>query len=66
MLACGVNTILFSQWKVPDKQTQEMLSLFYFNHLSGMDTHKAFYTAQKDIRKLYPSPYFWAGFILIE
>jgi len=64
--ASGVNTILFSQWKVPDKQTQEMLSLFYFNHLSGMDTHKAFYTAQKDIRKLYPSPYFWAGFILIE
>ncbi|MFK8006618.1 MAG: CHAT domain-containing protein [Saprospiraceae bacterium] len=64
--AAGVNTILFSQWKVPDKQTQEMLSLFYFNHLSGMDTHKAFYTAQKDIRKLYPSPYFWAGFILIE
>lgn len=64
--ASGVNTILFSQWKVPDKQTQEMLSLFYFNHLSGMDTHKAFYQAQKDIRKLYPSPYFWAGFILIE
>lgn len=64
--AAGVNTILFSQWKVPDKQTQEMLSLFYFNHLSGMDTHKAFYQAQKDIRKLYPSPYFWAGFILIE
>jgi CHAT domain-containing protein len=64
--AAGVNTILFSQWKVPDKQTQEMLSLFYFNHLSGMDTHKAFYTAQKDIRRLYPSPYFWAGFILIE
>jgi CHAT domain-containing protein len=62
----GVNTILFSQWKVPDKQTQEMFSLFYFNHLSGMDTHKAFYTAQNDIRKLYPSPYFWAGFILIE
>jgi CHAT domain-containing protein len=64
--AAGVNTILFSQWKVPDKQTQEMLSLFYFNHLSGMDTRKAFYTAQKDIRKLYPSPYFWAAFILIE
>ena len=64
--AAGVNTILFSQWKVPDKQTQEMLSLFYFNHLSGMDTHQAFYTAQKDIRRLYPSPYFWAGFILIE
>lgn len=64
--AAGVDTILFSQWKLPDKQVQEMLALFYFNHLSGMDTHKAFYTAQNDIRKLYNSPYYWAGFILIE
>ncbi len=64
--AAGVDTILFSQWRLPDKQVQEMLALFYINHLSGMNTHKAFYTAQNDIRKLYPSPYYWAGFILIE
>ena len=64
--SAGVGTILFSQWKVPDKQAQELLALFYINHLSGMDIHKAFYTAQKDIRKLYKSPYYWAGFILIE
>ena len=64
--AAGVDTILFSQWRLPDKQVQEMLALFYINHLSGMDTHKAFYTAQNDIRRLYPSPYYWAGFILIE
>ena len=64
--AAGVDTILFSQWRLPDKQVQEMLALFYINHLSGMDTHKAFYSAQNDIRKLYPSPYYWAGFILIE
>ncbi|HFC00945.1 MAG TPA: CHAT domain-containing protein, partial [Phaeodactylibacter sp.] len=62
----GVNTILFSQWKVPDKQTQEMMALFYINRLSGMDVHRAFYAAQKDIRKLYTSPYYWAGFVLIE
>jgi len=62
----GVGTILFSQWKVPDKQTQEFFTLFYFNHLSGMDTRRAFFSAQKDIRKLYKSPYYWAGFILIE
>lgn len=64
--SAGVGSILFSQWKVPDKQVQELLALFYINHLSGMDTHKAFYSAQKDIRKLYNSPYYWAGFILIE
>lgn len=62
----GVDTILFSQWKVPDKQTQELLALFYINHTSGMSTHRAFYAAQKDIRKMYNSPYYWAGFILIE
>ena len=64
--AAGVDAVLFSQWKTPDKQTQELLTLFYIYHLTGMSPHKALTTAQKEIKALYPSPYYWAGFMIME
>ena len=64
--AAGVDAVLFSQWKTPDKQTQELLTLFYIYHLTGMTPHKALSTAQKEIKHLYPSPYYWAGFMIME
>ena len=64
--AAGADAVLFSQWKTPDKQTQELLTLFYIYHLTGMSPHKALTTAQKEIKQLYPSPYYWAGFMIVE
>ena len=64
--AAGVDAVLFSQWKTPDKQTQELLTLFYIYHLTGMSPQKALSTAQKEIKHLYPSPYYWAGFMIME
>ena len=64
--AAGVDAVLFSQWKTPDKQTQELLTLFYIYHLTGMSPQKALTTARKEIKALYPSPYYWAGFMIME
>jgi CHAT domain-containing protein/Tfp pilus assembly protein PilF len=61
----GAKTIIMSLWKVPDKETVELMELFYTNWLGGMTKHEAFYNAQKEMRKNYP-PYFWAAFVMVE
>jgi CHAT domain-containing protein/tetratricopeptide (TPR) repeat protein len=62
----GAKQLIISLWKVPDDQTSELMQLFYKEYLSGISAHKAFEIAQHKMRKLYPNPYFWAAFLLIE
>jgi tetratricopeptide (TPR) repeat protein len=63
----GVEQIIVSLWSVPDKETMELMDLFY-NDLSK--THNAvisFEKAQKEMRKKYPTrPDLWAGFVLVR
>lgn len=61
----GVDFIVMSLWKVPDKETAEMMDLFYKKMLEGLAVREAFKNAQKVMRSKY-SPYFWASFVLIE
>ncbi|MBK8568206.1 MAG: CHAT domain-containing protein [Saprospiraceae bacterium] len=63
----GAHYIIMSLWKVPDQETQELMTLFYKRWLEGkMAIPDAFRSAQTEMRKLYPSPYYWAGFVLVE
>jgi CHAT domain-containing protein len=67
----GANTVLMSMWSVPDRETQELMTKFYVNWLSGMDKHKALRKAQqkerKTVRKRYGKdlPYYWGAFVLV-
>jgi tetratricopeptide (TPR) repeat protein len=61
----GAKTIIMSLWKVPDKETVELMELFYTNWLGGMTKHGAFNKAQKEMRKKY-EPYYWAAFVMVE
>lgn len=62
----GAKTIIMSLWKVPDKETIELMELFYRNWLENkMTKEDAFNGAQKEMRKKYP-PYYWAAFIMVE
>jgi CHAT domain-containing protein len=62
----GAKTIIMSLWKVPDKETVELMELFYSNWLEKkMTKHEAFSQAQKEMRKKYP-PYYWAAFVMVE
>ncbi|MBK9465213.1 MAG: CHAT domain-containing protein [Chitinophagaceae bacterium] len=61
----GVQQMILSLWQVPDKETVELMSIFYANKLKGLATYDAFNAAQETMRKKY-SPYFWAAFILVE
>ena len=62
----GVKTILMSLWKVPDEETKELMRLFYKELLSGKTPHQSLKTAQNQLMTRGKSPYYWAGFILLD
>lgn len=61
----GVKNIILSLWQVPDKETAELMTIFYNNYLSGKSIDESFNLTQQSLRKKY-SPYYWAAFILIK
>ena len=61
----GVNNMLLSLWKVPDKETAELMTAFYTYYLHGKTIRDSFTAAQKDMRAKY-KPYYWAAFVLVE
>ncbi len=67
----GARNILMSLWKVPDKETSELMTLFYKSLLEGASNVDALRDAQLSMRttvkKRYNTdiPLYWAGFVLI-
>lgn len=61
----GAKNLIISLWQVPDKETAELMNMFYTNYLSGITVKEAFNKAQSSMRKKY-SPFYWAAFILVE
>jgi CHAT domain-containing protein len=61
----GVKNIIMSLWKVPDTQTAELFTIFYSECFEGKSIYEAFQTAQIKMKSKY-SPYYWAGFVLLE
>ncbi len=61
----GVKNIIMSLWKVPDTQTAELFDIFYSECFAGKTIHEAFQNAQAKMKVKY-SPYYWAGFVLLE
>lgn len=62
----GVKNIIMSLWKVPDKETAELMETFYKYLFKDRSTVRdAFTKAQKDLRIKYNDPYYWSAFILI-
>jgi CHAT domain-containing protein/tetratricopeptide (TPR) repeat protein len=61
----GVKNIIMSLWKVPDAQTSELFEVFYNECFAGKTIHEAFQSAQSKMKAKY-SPYYWAGFVLLE
>ena len=66
----GARTILMSLWKVDDKATQLLMTLFYKNWLSGQSKREALLSAQEYLRRAengkYNEPKYWAAFILLD
>ncbi len=63
----GVDQLIVSQWSVPDKETMELMTLFYDEMSKSLNPVTSFEKAQRDMRKKYPQePDKWAGFVLVR
>lgn len=61
----GVQQLITSLWKIPDQQTQELMTTFYQFYLQSNDAANALYQAQLAMSEKY-RPFYWAGFILAK
>jgi len=63
----GVEQLIVSLWSVPDKETMELMTLFYSDLIKTMNPVTSFEKAQKEMRSRYPTdPEKWAGFVLVR
>jgi CHAT domain-containing protein len=67
----GAEAVMMSMWSIPDKETQELMSLFYQKWLAGMEKPEALREAQLEeretVKKRYGKdlPFYWGAFVLI-
>ncbi len=59
----GAKTLVMSLWKVPDKETCELMEDFYRRILAGEPRAEALRNAQLAMKAKYPHPFFWGAFI---
>jgi len=66
-MIAGAECVIMSLWSVSDEKTQQLMTLFYTNWIkNNISKEDAFYQAKIEIQKLYPHPYYWAGFVLLK
>lgn len=62
----GVKTMVMSLWQVPDKQTVELMTIFYNNWLGGQTIRESLHNAQMEMKKKKYSAFYWAAFVVVE
>ena len=63
----GVEQMIVSLWSVPDKETMELMTLFYSDLTKTLNPVTSFENAQKEMRAKYPTDLEkWAGFVLVR
>jgi CHAT domain-containing protein/Tfp pilus assembly protein PilF len=68
----GAGAVMMSMWSVPDKETQELMTLFYAKWLGGLEKPEALRQAQlverEVVRKRYGRdlPFYWGAFVMVS
>lgn len=63
-LAAGAACCVSTLWKVADASSAVLMSRFYQELATGKGSATALRAAQMAIRKSYPDPYHWAGWVV--
>ena len=63
-LYAGTPSVVASLWSVDDAATKELMVAFYTHLKDGIGKAEALRTAQQEVRRSHPNPYYWAGFVL--
>lgn len=56
--------MIASLWSVDDDATEKLMIAFYTHLKEGLGKAESLRVAQADIRRQFPHPYYWAGFVL--
>ena len=62
----GVKSLLVSLWSVNDRSTATFMTTFYTHWIATGDRHAAYRNAVAAVRSEYPSPFYWAPFIMLD
>lgn len=63
----GAGSVVMSLWEVSDAVAECFMTSFYSDLAGGSkDRHKAFDFARNEVRKRYPSPFYWASFAMVD
>lgn len=63
----GAESVIMNLWEASDVSTKCFMTNFYSDLIHGSkDRHKAFRFARDEVRKQYLSPFYWAGFVMID
>lgn len=62
----GVRTIVVSLWEVSDDATMLLMQHFYSNIAKGESPQPALEEAKEEVKKIFPQPYYWAGFCVVD
>ncbi|MDD5168698.1 MAG: CHAT domain-containing protein, partial [Syntrophales bacterium] len=60
----GAKSIVVSLWEVPSTATVEFMKSFYGHLKAGKGKAFALNLARAEVRAKYPSPLYWAPFVL--
>ena len=62
----GAQSIIMNLTEVEDQTASIMMKQFYTNLMAGQSKHKAFYNAQRYIRKIKPEYKYWFGWVMLD
>jgi CHAT domain-containing protein len=68
----GADAVMMSMWPAPDRETQELMALFYAKWLGGLDKPEALRQAQlqerETVRQRFGKdlPFYWGAFVMVS
>ena len=63
LVISGAKTQIISMWKVPDKQTAELMKIFYDELSNRKNIDVALHESMQKVRTKNSNPYYWGAFI---